>query len=130
MNPPPSKILPFAVDPAMIDEAAGALDIVGRLEGHNGLLLMDVTAPRARTDPAIDFLAEAAVGLHRTIQDDDDLSDIEEALEDPLRAGDQRGIDEACDLYRRLLASRLKSLLDLPEGQERLAALQKAGART
>jgi hypothetical protein len=46
-----------------------------------------------------------------------------------LRAGDQRGIDEACDLYRRLLASRLKALLELPEAAERLIALQRAGVR-
>jgi hypothetical protein len=129
MNQQPSGSLPFAVDDALIDEAAGALNIAGRLEGHNGLLLLDVAAPRAQIDPAVGFLAQAAVGLHREIQDDDDLSDIEEALEDPLRAADQHGIDEACDLYRGLLASRLKAVLHQPKGSERLMELQKAGSR-
>lgn len=129
MSQQPSDSLPFAVDDALIDEAAGALGIAGRLAGHNGLLLIDVVAPRAQIDPAIGFVAQAAVGLHRAIQDDDDLSDIEEALEDPLRAADQHGIDEACDLYRGLLASRLKAMLRQPEGSQRLVELQKAGSK-
>jgi hypothetical protein len=129
MNPQPSKVPPFPVDEALIDQAAGALDIAGRLEGHNGLLLLDIASPRAPIEPGLAFLAEALVGLHRAIQDDDELSDIEEALEDPLRAGDQQGIDEACDLYRSLLASRLKSVLTRPDAAERLAQLQAAGRR-
>ncbi len=129
MNPKPSKAPPFPVDDALIDEAAAALDIAGRLEGHNGLLLMDVAPPRALIEPGLAFLSEALVGLHLGIQDDDDLSDIEEALEDPLRAGDQSGIDEACDLYRGLLASRLKAVLKRPDGHERLSQLRAAGRR-
>lgn len=127
MSPQPQD-LPFAVDDAMIDQAAESLDIAGRMVGHNGLLLMDVTAPRSgELDPALAFLARAAIGLHREIQDDDDLSDVEEALEDPVRADDQHGIDEACDQYRALLASRLKAMLRRPDGSGRLADLQKAG---
>ncbi|HUO23936.1 MAG TPA: hypothetical protein VMU59_15585 [Caulobacteraceae bacterium] len=129
MTPQSTKGPPFAMNDALIDEAAGALDIAGRLEGPNGLLLLDVTPPRAPLGPELAYAAQAAVGLHREIQDDDDLSDIEEALEDPLRADDQRGIDEACDLYRRLLASRLKALLLQPDGGERLAQLQAVGQR-
>ncbi len=117
MNPKPSKAPPFPVDDALIDEAAAALDIAGRLEGHNGLLLMDVAPPRALIEPGLAFLSEALVGLHL------------EALEDPLRAGDQSGIDEACDLYRGLLASRLKAVLKRPDGHERLSQLRAAGRR-
>jgi hypothetical protein len=126
MSPQP-EILPFAVDDAMIDAAAQGLDIAGRLEGANGLLLMDVAARASELDAPLAFLAQAAVGLHRKIQDDDDLSDIEEALEYPLRGGDQHGIDEACDLYRALLASRLKAVLRRSDARERLFDLRKAG---
>jgi hypothetical protein len=129
MSPQLSKVPSVTIDDAKIDEAARVLGISGRLEGHNGLLLLDVLAPRAVIDPALGYLAQAMVGLHLNIQDDDDLSDIEEALEDPLRAGDQHGIDEACDGYRALLASRLKALLSLPGGRERLAQLHAVGAR-
>ena len=129
MNPPPSKVPPFPVDDALVDEAAGALDIAGRLEGHNGLLLLDVTTPHASIEPELAFVAAAVVGLHREIQDHDDLSDIEEALEDPLKAEDQQGIDEACDLYRRLLASRMKALLRAPDGADRLIQLNAVGGR-
>ena len=97
MSPQLSKVPSVTIDDAKIDEAARVLGISGRLEGHNGLLLLDVLAPRAVIDPALGYLAQAMVGLHLNIQDDDDLSDIEEALEDPLRAGDQHGIDEAGD---------------------------------
>ncbi len=129
MSPQPQD-LPFAVDDAMIDRATESLDIAGRLAGRNGLLLLDVAAPRSgELDPALKFLAQAAVGLHREIQDDDDLSDIEEALEDPLHAGDQHGIDEACDQYRALLAGRLKAVMRLPDGSGRLMDLQKAGLK-
>src|SRR5579871_4145937 len=98
------------IDAAAVEEAANRLRISGRVTGPNDLLLLDVAAP---ADPPLDLagVADALVGLHRQIQDDDDLSDIEEMLEDPLRAGDQRGIDEACDRYRALLASRLKGVL-------------------
>ena len=81
---PKSDVPPFAVDDAMIDRAAESLDIAGRLAGRNGLLLMDVACSSTMIiDPPLDYLAQAMVGLHRNIQDDDDLSDIEEALEDP-----------------------------------------------
>jgi hypothetical protein len=120
-------LLPFPVDDALIEAAANRLDIAGRTEGHNGLLLLDVTAPKGEADPALAFLALAAVGLHRQIQDDDDLSDIEETLEAALRADDQPGIGEGCDIYRALLASRLKAIVRRPGGDERLIALRKAG---
>ncbi len=125
MSPKP-EVLPFAVDDAMIDQAAEGLDIAGRLAGPNGLLLMDVTAPRLEaSDTPRALLSQALVGLHREIQDDDDLADIEEALENPLRGDDQAGIDEACDLYRALLASRLKAVLSRSDAPARLQDLLK-----
>lgn len=127
---PGFEIPPFAMDESMIDQAAESLDISGRLAGHNGLLLLDVAASPDVMDPQLAFLAQALAGLHRRIQDDDDLSDIEEALEYPLRAADQHGIDEACDVYRALLASRLKSLLGRADAQARLADLHQAGGKT
>jgi hypothetical protein len=126
---PSSEIPPFAVDESMIDQAAASLDISGRLAGHNGLLLLDVVASPDEMDPQLAFLAQALAGLHRRIQDDDDLADIEEALEYPLRAADQRGIDEACDVYRAMLASRLKSMLAGADAPARLAELHRAGAK-
>ncbi|HVY32863.1 MAG TPA: hypothetical protein VG960_00455 [Caulobacteraceae bacterium] len=129
MSPQPASP-PFKVDDAMIDQAAESLDIAGRLAGRNGLLLMDVAAPRSgELAPDLHFLAEAAVGLHLAIQDDDDLSDIQEALGDPLRADDQHGIDEACDQYRALLSSRLKALAGQTDGSARLVELQRAGRK-
>jgi len=127
MSPKP-EVQPFAVDDTMIDQAAESVDIAGRLAGHNGLLLLDVAVSPDKTDSHLVYLAQAIVGLHRRIQDDDELSDIEEALEDPLRAADQQGIDEACDVYRALLASRLKSVLARTDAHTRLADLHKAGA--
>jgi len=129
MSQDTAKVPPFAVDNAMIDEVVAALDIAGRLEGRKGILLLDVAVPRAGIEPGLAFLADAAVGLHRQTQDDDDLSDIEEAIEAPLKAGDQAGVDEACDLYRGMLASRLKAILLRSDARERLIALQAAGAR-
>ncbi len=126
MSPKP-EVPPFAVDDSMIDQAAESLDIAGRLEGHNGLLLLDVAPSPDEMDPQLAYLAQAMTGLHRKIQDDDDLSDIEEALEDPLRAADQHGIDEVCDVYRGLLASRLKAVLARTDAHERLTDLHKAG---
>jgi hypothetical protein len=117
------------IDDALIDEAATRLDISGRLEGRNGALFMDVGAPKDEADGAVLFLAQAMVGLHRETEDDDALVDIEEALEDPLRAGDQHGIDEGCDLYRAQLASRLKALARLVDGTARLQALRMVGVR-
>jgi len=127
---PKSDDPPLAVDDSMIDQAAESLDIAGRLAGPNGLLLLDVTPSRDEIDPALAYLARALAGLHRKIQDDDDLSDIEEALEYPLRAADQHGIDEACDVYRGLLASRLKAVLARTDAHSRLADLHKAGELT
>jgi hypothetical protein len=126
MSPKP-EVPPFAVDDSMIDQAAESLDIAGRLEGHNGLLLLDVAPSPDEMDPQLAYLAQAMTGLHRKIQDDDDLSDIEEALEDPLRAADQHGIDEVCDVYRGLLASRLKAVLARTDAHARLTDLHKAG---
>jgi hypothetical protein len=125
----PLDLPPFPVDDALVEEAANRLDIAGRIEGHNGMLLLDVSAPKGEADPTLAFLAQAAVGLHRQIQDDNDLSDIEETLEDSLRADDQPGIGEGCDIYRALLASRLKAILRRPDGDDRLIELRKAGLR-
>jgi hypothetical protein len=121
--------LPFSVSDALIEQAVGRLAIAGRLEGHNSMLFLDVSAPKTDPDPAMAFMVQAAVGLHREIQDDDDLSDIEETLENPLHADDEPGIDEGCDIYRALLASRLKAICRRPDGGDRLAALRRSGAR-
>jgi hypothetical protein len=57
---------------------------------------------------------------------DDELADVEETLEDALKAADSRGIDEGCELYRALLASRLKAILSGPDGPERLEIMANA----
>ena len=121
--------LPFPVNDSMIEQAVGRLDIAGRLEGHNSMLFLDVSAPKGEGDPAVAFLAQAAVGLHREIQDDDELTDMEELLETPLHADDEPGIDEGCDIYRSLLASRLKAISRRLDGGDRLAALRRSGAK-
>ena len=127
MSPNPEIPL-FPVNDSMVDKAAESLDIAGRLAGHNGLLLLDVAASPVKMDAQAAYLAQSLVGLHRRIQDDDDLSDIEEALEYPLRGCDQHGIDEACDVYRSLLASRMKSVLACTDADARLKDLHRAGA--
>jgi hypothetical protein len=68
----------------------------------------------------------AAAELHTEIQASDELSDIEETLESALTADDRRGIDEGCDIYRSLLASRLKDIWRSYRGAERIASLSAA----
>ena len=71
-------------------------------------------------------LMRAAAELHTEIQSSDELSDIEETLEAALTADDGHGIDEGCDIYRSLLASRLKDIWRSYRGPERIASLSAA----
>lgn len=105
-----------------IEDAARLLNVTARLEGSNNLVLLDVALP-AEADAALRPAMHAARALHRTIQVDDDLADIEETLEDALKAGDRRAIDDGCEMYRALLASRLRDVLSLPEGEDRIRDL-------
>ncbi len=108
-----------------IDEATQRLVVTARLAGPNHLVLLDVAAPDgtpAELGPAM----RAAEALHHSIEADDALSDIEEALEDAIKADDAIAIDEGCDLYRALLAFRLKAILALPDGREHLENLVRS----
>lgn len=109
----------------LIEEAVSRLDILARLVGPRGTLFLDVWLPRdASAAPgALLFLMRAAAELHTEIQASDELSDIEETMEDVLKADDSHGIDEGCEIYRSLLASRLKSIWRGSRGQERLEVL-------
>ena len=109
----------------LIEQAARALDVRARLEGPNHLVLLDVLVP-AGVPLALARPMHAARALHRSIEVDDDLADIEETLEDALKADDPRAIDDGCELYRALLARRLKDIAAGRDGQERLAALADA----
>lgn len=106
----------------LIEEACRALDVRARLEGPNKLVLLDVDLPKDAPAEMKDAM-HAARALHHSIEVDDGLADIEETLEDALKGGDVRAIDDGCELYRALLASRLKEIAAAPEGQDRLAAL-------
>ena len=119
---------PSPVSNSLIDEAVGRLDVAARLEGPNRLVFLDVALPAGaeEIDGAMLFLMRAAVELHAEIQGDQDLADIEETLEDALKGDDEHGIDEGCDIYRGLLASRLKAVWKGQHGQERLAGLSAA----
>lgn len=108
-----------------IEQAARSLQMTARLEGPNRLLLLDVFAP-VETPSELQGAVRAALALHRSISVDDELADVEETLEDALKAGDSRGIDEGCELYRALLASRLKAILARPDGQDRLQDMANA----
>lgn len=115
----------------LIDEAVSRLDLAGRLEGANRTLFLDVRLPRGADDihgPLL-FLMRAAAELHAQIQASDELSDIEETLEDALRADDPRGIDEGYEIYRALLASHLRIIWQGQHGEERLANLSAAQIR-
>lgn len=115
------------MDRDQIAAAVAALEMRPRLEGINQLLLIDLVFPdgAAGATPAM----AAARGMHRGIEADDALSDIEETLEDALKSGDARAIDEGCELYRALLIDRLLTVLDGPEGQDRLRALAAEGLK-
>ncbi|MEI9889770.1 MAG: hypothetical protein WDN45_03245 [Caulobacteraceae bacterium] len=112
----------------LIEEAVGRLDLVARLEGPHLTLFLDVRLPRGADDiqgPLL-FLMRAAAELHAEIQTSDELSDIEETLEDSLKADDIHGIDDGCEIYRSLLSSRLKTIWRGARGQERLGDLSAA----
>ena len=121
-NSPPS------ISDSLIDEASSRLDMVARLEGPNRTLFLDVKLPRGaeETGGAMLFLMRAGVELHTEIQAGEELSDIEETLEDALKADDDNGIDEGCDIYRGLLASKLKAIWRGQYGEEALAHLSDA----
>ena len=122
---------PSAISDQLIEEAVGRLDIAARLEGQRRTLFLDVSLPRGaeEADGPLLPLMRAAAELHTEIQASDELSDIEETLESALTADDARGIGEGCDIYRSLLASRLKDIWRSHRGQERLAELSAAQAR-
>jgi hypothetical protein len=121
-------IQPPAVSDELIEEAVHRLDIAARLEGQRRTLFLDVSLPPGAdaADGPLLPLMRAAAELHNEIQSSDELSDIEETLESAITADDARGIDEGCDIYRSLLASRLKDIWRSYRGQERLAELSAA----
>lgn len=107
---------------ALIDQAVQALLMSARLEGADGLLILDVRVP-AGIEGRLGTAARAAAGLHRSIQSGEALSDMEETLEDALRAGDRAGAGQGCERYRAYLARRLKDMLAERDGPARLEAL-------
>jgi hypothetical protein len=131
MTPEPELLDdPSPISNDLIDEAVGRLDIMARLVGPRGTLFLDVWLPRdagAEAGPLL-FLMRAAAELHTEIQASDELSDIEETMEDVLKADDRQGIDEGCEIYRSLLASRLKAIWRGSRGAERLEVLSAAKA--
>jgi hypothetical protein len=114
-----------AISDELIEEAVSRLDIKARLEGQRRILVLDVSLPRGAEDVhgALLPLMRAAAELHTEIQSSDELSDIEETLEAALTADDGHGIDEGCEIYRSLLASRLKTIWRSYRGPERIANL-------
>ena len=116
------------ISASLIDEAVGRLDMSARLESPNHTLVMDVRLPRGAEDidGAMLFLMRAACELHTEIQSGEDLSDIEETLEDALKGGDAQAIDEGCEVYRALLASKLKTIWQSQYGDDKLAHLSAA----
>jgi hypothetical protein len=123
-------IHPPSISDALIDEATSRLDMAARLVSPNNSLVMDVRLPRGAEDidGAMLFLMRAAVELHAETQASEALSDIEEMLEDALKADDRQAIDEGCDIYRGLLASKLKAVWRAYYGVDKLAGL--SGAQT
>jgi hypothetical protein len=113
---------------SLIEEAVGRLDMAARLESPNHTLVMDVRLPRGAEDidGALLFLMRAAVELHTEIQSGEELSDIEETLEDALKGDDAHAIEEGCDIYRGLLASKLKSIWRGQYGEDKLSGLSAA----
>jgi hypothetical protein len=126
--PPPAKP---AISDSLIDEATARLDMTARLEGPNNTLLLDVKLPSDadQAHGAMLFLMRAAIELHAEIQGGEDLSDIEETLEDALKGDDHQAIEEGCDIYRGLLAARLKSIWREQYGDDRLADMSAAQRR-
>jgi len=132
MTPDADLLEPRFISDDLIEEAVSRLDIMARLVGPRGTLFLDVWVPKDASEipgPA-PFLMRAAAELHTEIQSSDELSDIEETLEDALKADDRRGIDDGCEIYRSLLASRLKDIWRSKQGRERLESLSAAQARS
>lgn len=125
MTPDEDLLDSLAVSDDLIDEAVSRLDIFARLVGRHGALFLDVWVPKdaGALPPPLAFLMRAAAELHTEIQASDELSDIEETLEDVLKADDRHGIEEGCEIYRSLLASRLKAIWRGKRGLERLEDL-------
>jgi hypothetical protein len=122
---------PRPISDDLIEEAVGRLDIDARLEGQRRTLFLDVSLPPDADDadgPLLPLM-RAAAELHTEIQASDELSDIEETLEQALIADDAHGIGEGCDIYRSLLASRLKTIWRSHRGPERLERLSAAQPR-
>jgi hypothetical protein len=120
-----------AISDELIEEAVNRLDIAARLEGQRSTLFLDVSLPSDAElvgGPLLPLM-RAAAELHTEIQSSDELSDIEETLEGALISDDTRGIDEGCDIYRSLLASRLKDIWRSHRGRERLAELSAVQGR-
>jgi hypothetical protein len=115
------------ISDTLIEEAVSRLDMTARLEGPNHTLFLDVRLPKGAEDieGGLLFLMRAAAELHSEIQTGEELSDIEETLEDALKGDDAHGIDEGCDIYRALLASKLKTLWREDYGPEKLAGLSE-----
>ncbi len=120
-----------AISDSLIEEAVNRLDMTARLEGPNRTLFLDVRLPHGAEDidGGLLFLMRAAAELHSEIQAGVELSDLEETLEDALKADDAHGIDEGCDIYRALLASRLETIWRGGYGEDRLAGLSAAGLK-
>ena len=119
---------PPSISDSLIDEAASRLDMAARLEGPNRTLFLDVTLPLGAEEAggAMLFLMRAAVELHAETQVGEDLSDIEETLEDALKGDDLHAIEDGYDIYRGLLASKLKAIWRGQYGDEALAHLSAA----
>jgi hypothetical protein len=122
---------PGAISDTLIEEAVGRLDMTARLEGPNATLFLDATVPPSAEETGGDllFLMRAAAELHDEIEAGQDLSDVEESLKDALKGDDQAAIDEGLDLYRGLLASKLKAIWRGRSGAARLASLSEAKTR-
>jgi hypothetical protein len=69
------------------------------------------------------MMMRAGAELHGEIQSGADLSDIEEMLEDAIKSDDSHALDEGFDIYRGLLASKLKTIWRGERGADRLANL-------
>lgn len=122
---------PGYISDGLIEEAVGRLDMSARLEGPNRTLFLDVRLPPGAEDihGALLFLMRAAVELHAEIQSGEDLSDIEETLEDALKADDGRNIDDGLDVYRAYLGAGLKAIWRGRGGPGRLDRLSAAQAK-
>ncbi len=116
------------ISDSLIEEAVSRLDMGARLEGPNGILFLDVRLPRGAEEihGALLFLMRAAVELHGERQSGEEVSDIEEMLEDALKDGDERHIEEGLDIYRAYLSSSLADIWRGRRGADRLDRLSAA----